>query len=745
MGLMVLLGKPLTLVSSSLPMLLVALGSAYGIHLLVRYFKLLEDSPPGTDRKELVRETVRQTGIPVIMAGVTTIVGFSSFLVMDTQPLREFGLMMAMGVLISLVMSLVFIPAVLSRFDMGRMRMGRQSERVPEILLAIARKATVHPAIVLVLFGLVMAGSLYGMTRITTHTSLRSYFSKKSEPIRADDFMVGKFGGSIFIQLFVEGDLRNPLVLKEMEKLEYVILGMKDVSDLQSATTIITMANAAMMGRRQIPDTRDQVETLAFMAEDDPSVRLLVDKEWSSALSQIRIGGFDLERAYSMAREIESVIGVDGYGRLVEIDLSSVEDASLRDRLGNGARKDAAQRLDLFLTSRRVGHAGVDSIAGAIDSVWKDASVRETEEFRAGVEEVLTLNIIEDELVYLRDEEADWDSLVDDLVAGFADGRLDEKEVYGILYSYSSDEEHVLEDKALQKRKEKGGSEPTGFQKAASTIRQGIEDVQRSAIAVAVLSRVVSGKLPDRSTTDFRIMRDRADEFMAYLYSGKVILPEKESPQGVTRSTVAKFDVKVTGYPLLYQEMNKSVIDNQIKSSVTALAILFVLLAGLFRSIRIGIVSLVPCVTTLVVTFGVLGALGQPMDIGISMISIIAMGASVDYPIHFIWKYWEVADRGFLGGLRETMFTTGRAVFANTFEVMFGFSILMAASLIPIRKSGGLIAETLLLAGIGTLFLMPVFLKFAHEKVYRPLEPGVSGTERGTESSGGSGQARSEK
>ena len=64
------------------------------------------------------------------------------------------------------------------------------------------------------------------------------------------------------------------------------------------------------------------------------------------------------------------------------------------------------------------------------------------------------------------------------------------------------------------------------------------------------------------------------------------------------------------------------------------------------------------------------------------------------------------------------MFTTGRAVFANVFEVMFGFAILLFASLVPIRKSGGLIAETLLLAGIGTLFLMPVFLRFAHEKVY---------------------------
>jgi len=71
------------------------------------------------------------------------------------------------------------------------------------------------------------------------------------------------------------------------------------------------------------------------------------------------------------------------------------------------------------------------------------------------------------------------------------------------------------------------------------------------------------------------------------------------------------------------------------------------------------------------------------------------------------------------------MSTTGVAIFANAFEVMCGFAIMLLASLVPVRKSGGLISETLFLAAIATLFLMPVFVKFAHAKAYGEKDAGA--------------------
>jgi predicted RND superfamily exporter protein len=717
LGAMVLLGKDITLVTSSLPMILVALGSAYGIHLLARYFKILEDRGKGADRHDIVREMIRQVGIPVMMAGATTMVGFASFLVFDIQPMREFGVLMAIGVLITLFVSLVFIPAVLARFNFGRLRLGVQSVRVPEMLRKIAHSASSVPVPVFVIFSVVMAVSIFFMTRISTQTSTRSYFSPDSEPILADDFLVTKFGGSLFIQLAVDGDIREPMVLKEMEKLEDHIATLEDVSDIQSVTMVITLADAAMMGRRQIPETREQVETLAFLAEDDPALRLLVDKDWEGALVQIRIGGFDTERADEIAKEIESLLETSVSTHLVSIDLEDVPDSAARRTLYAEALGDAALRIDRFLARRGHEHDPPEAIASAIEKQWESSAFLSTEEFRNDVDALLELHIIEDELIYLRDEE-EWDGLMDEVVGAFADRDATEEELYGTFWDHADDEEHELEREALAKRASGEKEGPTGFRKAVRTIRQGLLELQRRYLVHSILEDVVRGEVPGWSSDEGRVIRDRTDQHLAFLFSGTVTVPERALAQGIQGADRQRFSVKVTGYPLLYQQMNTSVWKNQIKSSTVALIIIFCLLGGLFWSVRIGIVAMVPSVTTLVVTFGVLGALGMSLDMGISMISIIALGVAVDYAIHFLWKYSDVAHRGFGGALKETMFTTGRAVFANVFEVMFGFAILLFAGLVPIRKSGGLIAETLLLAGIGTLFLMPVFLRFAHPKVY---------------------------
>ncbi len=722
MGAMALLNKPITLVSSSLPMILVALGSAYGIHILSRYYSILEARPKGADRAEIVHETMRQVGIPVVMAGLTTVVGFASFLVMDIQPMREFGLLMAMGVTITLVISLLFIPAVLSRFDLGRMRIGQQSQRIPEILRHIAQAAANRPVIVLVLFSIVMAASLAGISRISTQTSTRSYFAPESEPILADDFLVNSFGGSLFIQLYVEGDILDPLVLREMEKLEDYIANLDDVSDIQSPTMIVTMANAAMMGKRQIPETREQVEPLAFMAEDDPAVRVLVDDQWTGALVQVRIGGFDTERANEIAREIEEALDSDVSTSLARVELDRVTDPNRRKELTGMAVTDAARRMDFFLSRRGIDHVGATEIAAVIEDEWRNAKVLKSDHFRREVEDMMKLSILEDELIYMADDEQ-IDELTARAIATFDDRHADEQELYDVLWDFADEKEHELERLALEKRAAGEASGPTGLRKAVQTIRQGLVEIYRAQLATDVLGRVVKGEMPDRRTDAGRHVTDKTDQHLSFLFSGTAILPEDIAKADGLEAGKGKMKVAVTGYPLLYQEMNRSVLWNLNKSSAVALIIIILLMAGLFRSVRIGVISMVPSVTTLLVTFGILGATNEPLDMGISMISIIALGVAVDYAIHFLWKYGEVAHKGFEGALRDTMHTTGRAVFANVFEVMFGFAILLLASLVPIRKSGGLIAETLLLAGIGTLFLMPVFLKIAHPKVFGHPDP----------------------
>ncbi|MBQ1949627.1 MAG: MMPL family transporter, partial [Treponema sp.] len=115
-GLMALLGVQFSIISSVIPVALIAVDSAYGIHVLTHYYIALDNL-----EGELTREAHAQviwTGIKdvfqaVLLAGLTTIVGFISLITSPLEPLHSFAIFTSLGVLIALVLSVTLIPCML--------------------------------------------------------------------------------------------------------------------------------------------------------------------------------------------------------------------------------------------------------------------------------------------------------------------------------------------------------------------------------------------------------------------------------------------------------------------------------------------------------------------------------------------------------------------------------------------------------------------------------------------------------
>ena len=107
-GLMGLAGEPMTLISSVLPPLLMAVGSAYGIHVLVEN---RDQSVSGGDGPAIAIRTMERVGLPVILTGLTTIVGFLSLSVSGIPAIRALGLFSAFGILCSTIISITLVPA----------------------------------------------------------------------------------------------------------------------------------------------------------------------------------------------------------------------------------------------------------------------------------------------------------------------------------------------------------------------------------------------------------------------------------------------------------------------------------------------------------------------------------------------------------------------------------------------------------------------------------------------------------
>ena len=130
-GIMAMIGEPLTIVSSCLPVLLIAVGSAYGIHIINYYYQRLEKEPLITDKlrhQALIKETLKSARSPVLLAGITTIAGFISTITSPIRPLKSFALFSAVGVVIALSLAFVFIPSILMIKSVGLIQ--RQQKRM---------------------------------------------------------------------------------------------------------------------------------------------------------------------------------------------------------------------------------------------------------------------------------------------------------------------------------------------------------------------------------------------------------------------------------------------------------------------------------------------------------------------------------------------------------------------------------------------------------------------------------------
>ncbi len=222
---MALLNIPLSAVGTAMPVLLVAVGSAYGIH-LVHYFALHHGGT--ADRYSAVSDTLNGTGWGVVMAGLTTVAGFASLAFNSIVPLRNFGLFTALGVLLALLVSLLLIPALLLRFGVKAPAPGRHPSRSAALLHrishgllgAIARFATARPKTVLLLAAVLLLGAALRFSDVRVEMNNVAFFKEGSEIRRADAFINRNFAGTVDIRMVftaaAENGVIDPVVLDAM-------------------------------------------------------------------------------------------------------------------------------------------------------------------------------------------------------------------------------------------------------------------------------------------------------------------------------------------------------------------------------------------------------------------------------------------------------------------------------------------------------------------------------------------------
>jgi predicted RND superfamily exporter protein len=299
-GLMAVTGIPVYAVSTMIPVMLIAIGVADGIH-LYSHLHVYVDHHPNATKLEATKDMLKYLWKPVVMTSVTTAVGFISLLTSQVYPVKYFGIFTAFGVMMAMVFSLVFLPAGIMIFGLPKPKPvdheeDKEGHSHSKLANNFAAAVIKHKYVSIVGSAIIVVLSVIGMQEIWINSSFLDKFEKDSDIVLTDKFINDHFGGTSTLNLILDAHGKKD-VFKEPRVLKLVDIMQKDVdSSLAvvgnsfSLADYIRRMNKVMNADKEsyncIPDNQDMIAQYLLLYEmsgDPENLNKVVDYDYEKA------------------------------------------------------------------------------------------------------------------------------------------------------------------------------------------------------------------------------------------------------------------------------------------------------------------------------------------------------------------------------------------------------------------------------------------------------------------------------
>lgn len=179
------------------------------------------------------------------------------------------------------------------------------------------------------------------------------------------------------------------------------------------------------------------------------------------------------------------------------------------------------------------------------------------------------------------------------------------------------------------------------------------------------------------------------------------------------------YQADITGNAVIYAFQTEYLQVNLVESTITAIILICILMAMLFRSWKMVLISTLPSLIPLIITAGLMGYFGIALKPSTILIFSIAFGISSDGTIYFLTRYkeeWQKNNHNIHKAVQTTILKTGVSMFYTAMILFFGFFIFTASTFKGTQALGILVSVTLLMAMICNLILLPAFLLGLNKK-----------------------------
>ena len=206
-GLLGMIGWKVTVISSNFIALMLILNMAMNIHLTVRFLQLKKEHPE-INKGEAVLESSKKMMLPILYTVLTTICAFLSLIFSGIKPIIDFGWMMTLGLIVSLLVTFLLLPSLLSIFSLENEINIKDTQKslITSILGSIAKKSNIF------LFGATFAiiiSSIIGISKLEVENSFINYFDKETEIYKGMKKIDEDLGGTTPLNIILKFPVKS--------------------------------------------------------------------------------------------------------------------------------------------------------------------------------------------------------------------------------------------------------------------------------------------------------------------------------------------------------------------------------------------------------------------------------------------------------------------------------------------------------------------------------------------------------
>jgi len=318
MGLMPLFGYELSIVAVLIPIMMIAIANNYGVHIVARYQELNAKNPDWS-MAQIVKECISQLAKPIVFTGLTTIFGVMGMIVHILFPAKQMGIVGSIAIGYALVVSLLFIPAIMLRMKKGtavKVYTVSKESLIDKFLAWSGKISTTKPLLVIYTFVSVFIIVGIGIHRLQASINFERMMPKSHSLRTAAHIADEKFGGTKNINVLFEGDIKDPEVMTAMDRFETEVEVIPEVGNVTSLASVIRLISKSLNEPDDefydtIPNDRmaiAQYIELYNMSGDPEDFEKLVNFEYTQAVLSIQFKAKDMRTLNRIENQIQRMV-----------------------------------------------------------------------------------------------------------------------------------------------------------------------------------------------------------------------------------------------------------------------------------------------------------------------------------------------------------------------------------------------------------------------------------------------------